>query len=186
MTGLAFFFPWVEARHGVVLNDWVLSRIPSANVSYLLLFFIWSTAALSIYRATASPRVLITFLYTYTVLCASRLVSMYLVPLDPPAGLIPITDPLSNILYGSKFVTKDLFYSGHTATLQLIYLSLERKKDRQWALISTICVAVLLLVQHVHYTVDVVTAPFFGYGCFWIGKKILLKLRGLPEDESGT
>jgi hypothetical protein len=183
LTVLAFFFGYVEQRQGVVLNDWVLAQIPAINVSYPLLFFIWSTVALSIYRATSSPRLFITFAYTYIVLCASRLLSMYLVPLDPPIGLIPITDPLSNILYGSKFITKDLFYSGHTATLQLLYLCLEKKKDRYFALFSTVCVAVLLLVQHVHYTIDVVTAPFFGYGCYWLGRKVLRTWHVLPAAQ---
>jgi hypothetical protein len=93
-------------------------------------------------------------------------------PLNPPAGLLPITDPLSNVLYGSKFITKDLFYSGHTGTLLLIYLNLKKKPERIYTLLCTIAVGILVLVQHVHYVIDVVSAPFFTYCCYLLGCKM--------------
>jgi PAP2 superfamily C-terminal len=79
---------------------------------------------------------------------------------------------LSNVLYGSSFVTKDLFYSGHTATLLLIYFNLKKKSDRYYVLLCTTCVGILVLVQHVHYLIDVVSAPFFTYCCYLLGARI--------------
>lgn len=185
---LSVFFDYVEKRHGIILNDWLLARIPAYDVSYLLLFFIWSTVLLSIYRAVAEPQMFITFLFAYIIFIASRILSMYLVPFDPPTHLIAIRDPLSNMLYGDKFITRDLFYSGHTGTLFLFYLCLTRKKDQYYALLATVVVAMLLLVQHVHYTIDIVAAPFCTYGCYWLGRKILrFNAHGLtPAHEGGS
>jgi membrane-associated phospholipid phosphatase len=39
-------------------------------------------------------------------------------------------------------------------------------------LIAAIVVGVSVLLQHVHYTIDVFVAPFFAYCSFYIVKKI--------------
>ena len=173
MTCLTFFFQYIEQRDGMLLNDWLLRSIPSIDVSLPLLFFIWSCVLLAIYRAAADPDMLITFLYAYIIFTASRMLTMYLVPLNPPLRLLPIKDPLSNLLYGDKFVTKDLFYSGHTGTLFLLYLCTKGAKDKMYMLLCTVAVAALLLVQHVHYTIDIMAAPICTFGCYLLGKWIL-------------
>ena len=98
-----------------------------------------------------------------------------LVPLNPPQGLIPLIDPLSNIFYGGSFITKDLFYSGHTATQFLMFLCLKKRTDKILTAISTISVAILVLMQHVHYSIDIIAAPLFAYICFIAGRSIAKK-----------
>jgi hypothetical protein len=95
------------------------------------------------------------------------------VPLDPPAGLIVLTDPLTAVFYGRSTITKDLFFSGHTSILFLAFLCLERKWDKILALTGTCIVACLLLVQHVHYTIDIIAAPIIIYPVFRIVKYLL-------------
>jgi hypothetical protein len=101
------------------------------------------------------------------------MISIIVLPLNPPNELIELIDPISNSFYGSKFITKDLFYSGHTATQFLMFLCLQKRGDKLVTFISTIAIGVLVLVQHVHYTIDVVAAPFFTYLVFIITKKII-------------
>lgn len=81
-------------------------------------------------------------------------------------GLIPLVDPLTGYFYGHEAITKDLFFSGHTATLVMIYLNLERKNDKRIALVATLIVMLLLMVQHIHYTVDILAAPVIVYCCY--------------------
>lgn len=169
------FFQYIEKREGVVLHDVLLQYLPPVDASVPIFILIWGMLFLFVVRAVKNPALLLTFTYCYLVLCLTRIVTITLVPLDPPPGLIPLADPISNICYGYKFVTKDLFFSGHTATMFLLYLCFDKKRDRQIALIVTLLVGTLVLVQHVHYTYDVLAAPFFTYWCYRIGKKLALR-----------
>lgn len=167
-----FFFTHIQQRQGIELNDWILNFIPQYDVSIPVFCIMWGMVVLAIFRAAQNPKFLITFGWTYLLLAVSRIISISLVPLNMPKGLINLHDPIINIFYGNQLVTKDLFYSGHTATMFLIFLCLKNKYDKAFALTATIAIAILLLVQHIHYTIDVIAAPFFTYLLYLISKKI--------------
>jgi PAP2 superfamily C-terminal len=174
LISLPFFFQAIEKRNGVKLNDWLLNCLPAYNVSLVIFIIIWSVALLCIIRAIQSPGIFMALLWGYILLFISRMISIWLVPLNPPANLIALIDPISNTFYGRHYITKDLFYSGHTATVFLFFLCLQKKSDKVIALISTFAVAVLLIFQHVHYTVDIVFAPLFTFLCY----KLAVLIRG--------
>lgn len=169
---LPLFFQFIETREGIVLNDILLNYIPAHNVSLLLFIIIWPVILLSLWRAVNNPAIGYLLLSSFTLLTVFRVFCLYLVPLNTPLGLIVLNDPLSNFFYGSGFITKDLFFSGHTATMFLVYLCLQKKADKYYALFATIMVAILVLVQHIHYSIDVIAAPLFTYIVFWVAKKI--------------
>jgi len=175
LVAFPLFFQYIEHRKGTQLNDILLNQIPAENVSFFIFFIIWSMALLTLIRAINQPEIFVTFLYAFFFISISRMVTITLVPLDSPEHLIPLIDPLSNSFYGKSFVTKDLFYSGHVATQFLIYLCLKNRFDKILAILSTITVAVLVLIQHVHYSIDVLAAPPFAFVCFRIGRSIAKK-----------
>jgi membrane-associated phospholipid phosphatase len=109
--------------------------------------------------------------------------SIYLVALDPPNGLIHLVDPLTGIFYGNVVITRDLFFSGHTSTLVLIFLCLEKRTDKILGFIAIVVVMILLLVQHIHYTIDVVAAPVIVYIIFLLTRHFL-KLNKLKNSEN--
>jgi PAP2 superfamily protein len=165
-------FDYIDQRPGVLLNDWLLNELPPHNVSVLIFIFIWSPVALAIARSVKDPDFFLLALCTYTILTFLRLVSIYLVALEPPKGLIPLIDPLGNRLYGNKFVTKDLFFSGHTSTMFGLAFCFSRRKDRIFGFLAATAVGFLVLVQHIHYTVDVISAPFFSFISYKIAQKL--------------
>ncbi|MCF2443745.1 hypothetical protein L0657_07240 [Dyadobacter sp. CY345] len=167
------FFQAIELREGFLINDILLAILPAKDCSEAIFILIWSCVALATIRFLNNPMLFIVFLWSYALLCLTRIITIALVPLNAPAGLIPLRDPLSNYFYGQVFITKDLFYSGHTATLFLIYLCLEKKRDRLLVLLATAVVGLLLLVQHVHYSMDVLAAPFFAYFNVFCARKLL-------------
>jgi len=168
-----WFFQTIEKRHGIQLNDWVLNGLPSYNVSTPIFIFIWLTTMLMLLRCIQSPEIFIRILWSYTLLCYSRVITIGLVPLDPPAGLIALNDRLANAFYGPTFITRDLFYSGHTASVFLMFLCFRNKVDKWFTLCATIIVGILLLIQHVHYTVDVIAAPVFAYAMYLLAMRIV-------------
>lgn len=176
------FFQHIQQRKGVVLNDVVLKYIPAVNVSLLLLICIWATTLLVVTRFVKSPALLLNFLWVFILLSLFRMATLTFVALDPPEKLITIVDPLSTAFYGKNFITKDLFFSGHTATMIIMFFCLEKRADKIFALVTSLLVAVLVLVQHIHYTIDVAFAGPFAYLSYIAG----IKITGLRKGAGGT
>ena len=170
---LPYFFKHIEKRNGVVLNDWVLAQIPPHNVSVAIFIFIWGMGLLIIYRTIYKPQIYVTYVWALIVVTLVRLITISFVVLNPPIGLIPLADPLTGVFYGQAIITKDLFFSGHIATMTLIFLCLEKRNDKILGAIAIIIVACLLLVQHIHYTVDIIASPFITYACYKLVKSLL-------------
>lgn len=164
------FFNKIEKRNGVVLHDWILAAVPPHNVSIAIFIVIWGMGLLILYRALYKPRIYITYVWALIVVCLVRMATISFVALNPPIGLIPLADPLTGIFYGEASITKDLFFSGHIATLTLIFLCLDKKSDKWIALTSIILVACLLVVQHIHYSIDILASPIITYTCFRLAK----------------
>lgn len=173
LAALPPFFQYVEHRPAYLLHDVVLSAIPARNVSIPIFAMLWSMTILMVIRSFRYPRIFLTAVYGFAILELVRMITIYSVPLDTPAGLIPLIDPISNTFYGKSFITKDLFFSGHTASLCLFFFCFQRKFDKRAALVCTIAVGFLVLVQHVHYTIDVIAAPVFTILCYKLAKKIV-------------
>jgi hypothetical protein len=167
------FFQHIERRHGAMLNDPVLRLLVPHNISVPLFIVIWAITGFSVYRAAQTPLMFLTYLWSFIFLSLFRVLTITLVPLDPPAGLIPLIDPLSNFFYGDKFVTKDLFFSGHTSSVFLLFLTIPGKIDKKLALIATLIVGLLLLVQHVHYTLDVLGGFLFAWIAYQLGRFVV-------------
>ena len=176
VLALPHFFDYIENREGFMLYDPILNYLPPLDFSVPIFISIWGTTALLLYRCVNCPAIYITAIYGFAIILLARIITITLVPLDAPTDLIPLIDPISNIAYGkADYITKDLFFSGHTSSQFLIFLCLTNNRDKIIALTSTILVGSMVLFQHVHYTIDVVAAPVFTYGCVWLGKELSLK-----------
>jgi hypothetical protein len=173
---LPSFFNHIEKRNGITLNDPLLSVIPAHNVSLAIFILVWGMGIFLIFRAIKNPNIYINYIWSLLFVTIARLITISLVPLNPPMGIIIISDPLTNLFYGQHVVTKDLFFSGHTSIIVLATLCLEKKQDKVIGIIATLMVASLLLVQHIHYTLDVIAAPIFAYLLYRLAKLVLQKV----------
>ena len=109
------------------------------------------------------PLRLLHMVWAYALLLVLRMCTMYLFTFEPPAGIIPLQDPVTALFYpGGVPFLKDLFFSGHTATLVLFGLAVGPGRARLALWVLAAAVGALVMAQHVHWTVDVVAAPFFA------------------------
>ena len=168
------FFQTIQLREGTPLQDPFLSRFPAVDVSVFIFILIWAATIWMLIRAFRNPHLMLVFAWSYFILCLSRMLTIFMVPLEPPAGIIELLDPLTNLFYGKHFVTKDLFYSGHTSTLALFTLLLEKRTEKWLMGLATVCLGVLLMIQHVHYTIDVLAAFPFTWIMYSLGKKMAI------------
>jgi membrane-associated phospholipid phosphatase len=166
------FLNFVESREGFSFNDPVLSLFKPVDLTWLIFIAIYLSLLTGIIILVRSPVRLLLAIQVYIVLILVRMTAMYTVPFNPPLDMIPLNDPFVRFFGTGKLLTKDLFFSGHTATLFLLFLVVERKPIRQLFLFLTVIVGVSVIMQHVHYFIDVFAAPFFAFGCFTIVKKL--------------
>jgi membrane-associated phospholipid phosphatase len=164
------FLAFIEQRDGVVLPDPVLKLFNPVNLTWLTFGLIYLSLISALIYFSTKPKLLFIALQSYTLLVIFRMIVMYVTPFNAPADLILLNDPFVQIFGGGEILTKDLFFSGHTATLFLLYLITDKKYLKFIYLIFTILVGVAVLLQHVHYTVDVITAPVFAYASFCLIK----------------
>ncbi len=173
LISLTNFLNYVEARQGVVLSDPILNLFSPIDLTWLIFALIYISIVAAIAALLKNPKQLLFAIQLYTLMVAIRIAAMYLLPLDPPSTMIILNDPLVEFFGTGQTLTKDLFFSGHTATLFILFLVSEKKMFKSVFLISTIAVALSVILQHVHYTIDVFAAVFFTYACY----NLILKLK---------
>lgn len=172
---LPAFFAAIQQRPGVVLPDPLLAVLPAHDVSTPTFVSIYLGIAVAVVYLVPRPALLLQALWAYALLHLLRVTTLWLLPLDVPTQLIVLRDPVvEQFFYASPApITKDLFFSGHTATLALLALAVGNGWRRWILALLTGIVAVLVLVQHAHYTYDVLAAVPFAFGCYWLAGKIV-------------
>jgi len=181
LIGLSSFLEFVEERPGVVLNDPILALISPSNFTWLTFALIYGGLIFGIATLSRHPNQLLLAFQSYVVMVTLRIAAMYVVPLDPPAGLIPLVDPLVQFVGSGKVLTKDLFFSGHTATLLLLGFASQGRVSRTLFYLAAVIVGTCVILQHVHYTIDVLAAPCFAYLAYRVA---FLVHRGSEREES--
>lgn len=156
----------METVPGAVINDPILPHLPVVDMTWPLTFLIYSSLGLLIWSNRKDPRAFLLACQTYSLMIFTRTITLYSFPLEAPVDIIPLADPvvMAKSEYGMVH-TKDLFFSGHTATVFLCFLTTVNPKLRAWFLIASLLVGMFVLLQHVHYTIDVIAAPFITYMC---------------------
>ena len=168
------FFDFVESRSGALMSDYLLESLPSYNVSWIVFFFLYSGILFGLYYHLNHPKTILIIFQTYVIVTLVRICTITLIPLEPPVGYIPLREPFVQLFTsGGKIISKDLFFSGHMSTILSLFFASHRKYVRTFLLFCTLMVGVMVLVQHVHYTIDVIVAIPATYMIYFFSKKYL-------------
>ncbi len=171
------FLRYIQHRPGVMLYEPILNNLPAIDLSVYCFGILYLSVIATIFYLLTKPDRMVMGLIGYTILLSLRFLMIYLVPLDPPSKIIPLEDPfIDNLFYVNMHITKDLFFSGHVSTMFILYLVVDHPKLRQFLITGCGFVAVILLFQHVHYTLDIIAAPFFAWVAYRSAELIHKKL----------
>lgn len=170
------FFNYIQSKPGYIINDVILNLLPVQDFSLSIFLLIYSVIILTAINLSTSPFLFLKCLQAYCLLVAIRIICLYLVPLDPEQQMILLDDPfVGKLFYNGSVITKDLFFSGHVSTMFLFFLVIPFRTLKYFFLIATILVSVFILIQHVHYTIDVIAAPFVSWVSYRVVQKIPCK-----------
>ena len=157
------FLTYNETRTGYTLSDTILWLLPPVELTVIIFIIIYASVFTALIILFYNPSLLLFTLQVYSLVLIVRMLLMYLLPLNPPEGLLPLQDPFVELFGTGETLSRDLFFSGHVATLFMLSLVFDKKIYKSFFLASTLLVGTALLFQHVHYTIDIITAPFFVY-----------------------
>lgn len=157
-------FQYAEQRQGVPIPDFILEWLTATDLSLMIFIIMDALLIASVAALLTKPDHFLIVLQAYVILTLVRFITILLVPLEAPSGLILLHDPITDrFFYKGAVITKDLFFSGHTSILMLMAFGLPFKILRGFVLTGGILVGTMLLIQHAHYTIDVLAAPLFAW-----------------------
>ncbi len=162
------FFQTIERRTGPVLADPLLHLLPRHDVATAVFVLMYGSVVVGVGWLTRQPLLFLRGMWALLFLLVLRMVTIWLLPLTPPLDILPMPDPFTaTAFHTGAAITKDLFFSGHTATVALLAIA-TRGQWRRGLALAALLVGLLVLVQRVHYTYDVVAAPCFAGFAYWL------------------
>lgn len=162
-----------EARKGIVLEDMLLHNLPAVDVSNYIFCLTYGSIVLTFCSLMPYPKLLLKGFQMYALLLLLRALFVWLIPLEPPKDMVLMPDRIGVFLMNNNNVpiTKDLFFSGHTSTLFLLFLIAKNRYLKFFILVLCAVVSILLLLQHINYSIDIMAAPFFSYATYFMINK---------------
>ncbi len=155
---------YFETRQGVQLNDYILDFIPSYNVAIFVFLIQYISIAVFLIFNIRNYNIMVNTVAAFLILQTIRLFTIYLLPLEPPEGYVPLKDAiLGAIVYSGNIYSKDLFFSGHTSAMYILYFFSTTRNQKVFHLCSLSLIIPFILVQHIHYTIDILGAIFISY-----------------------
>jgi len=169
VAALPGFFGLIGQRPGRVPFEPLHHWLGPVDLSVPLFVLLYSTIAVGLWVLVRVSWRLLRALQAYVLLLVLRMLTLFAFTLESPPDIIDLADPITQLFYpGHVPFRKDLFFSGHTATVALLALAIPSAPWRITMWVSTLLVAMAVVVQHVHWTVDVLAAPVFAALSWWI------------------
>lgn len=159
--------PWLEDRQGMLtLPDPIHQRLPLVNMGVLITDLTLLAELLFFYFLLLqwSLTLWIQVLFTFSVLWLLRSLCMFLCPLKCPNDAYYLNDPVVRFFTHHGEVQEfrhDLFFSGHISFLTLC--ALFAPPYRMIFIGIAVVVSICMLLSRIHYTIDLVVAPFMAF-----------------------
>lgn len=160
----SLFLPIHEARVDKLLwyfDDPAFWVLPAKDVSIPIFTITYGTIVAYAILNWKKKYFVSKMAFSYGVLLIFRTLTLTLLPLKEPETIIFLEDPFLNTFIYQGTIDSDLFFSGHTALVCLVFFQTHKWK---WLFaIAGLTLGVLLMIQRCHYSIDVLGALPFAY-----------------------
>jgi membrane-associated phospholipid phosphatase len=188
LLSLAIVFQFYASAYAVrvatgYVGDIVLSNIPAINLNFIIVEGALAAIALSILLLLAKPNYIIFTLKVAAIFIATRAVFIAATHSGIPPGQInPDPTGFFDRLYTDLGLAGGFFFSGHTGLTFLIALVFWNEKFWRYLYLTlSILFGVSVLLAHVHYSIDVLAAPYIAYTIFKMGEYLFKEDYALIE-----
>lgn len=175
MILMRVFLEYVVTRGGILMDDPLLPLFAPIDLHWITYSLIYAGFLLGIVTLILRPYSLLVAVRGFVFLILLRIVCLYLMPLNPPADNIPLVDPFLRLPGVRPTLSRDLFFSGHTATISLLAYAIPWRDLRIIMAFVVLVLSVFLFLQHVHYTIDLVAAPCFAYVAQGVARRTTMR-----------
>lgn len=144
---------------GWVFDDPAFKILPLKELSLPIFSITYGTLIAYFIFYRKKDHFLSSLFLTYMFILLYRMITMTILPFREHPDMIFLQDPfLNNLIYPSK-IDADLFFSGHTALIVgLFFLT------KNWLyLVFSVILGFFLMIQRVHYSIDILAAYPFAY-----------------------
>jgi hypothetical protein len=154
---------YIESRQGIRLDDALLQLFPAQDFSFAIFILLYTSLLMLIVTHVHQPKVIMRLIEMHFLVAVVRQLCILMVALEPPAGIIVLRDVfLENTVYPHNIpLTKDLFFSGHVASIWIYFLCAQYRYLKIFFLLATLAMGFMILSMRVHYSYDVLGALLF-------------------------
>ncbi len=161
------------------VTDIVLSNTPAFDVDALFVYGTFLLAGFAVLLLVAHPKRIPFTLHALALFYFLRAGFISLTHLGP----FPIQADNSfnfGTVIGRVFTGSDLFFSGHVGVAFLMALIFWKERNlRSIFLAASVFFSVIVLLGHLHYSIDVASAFFITYGIYHIAEWLFPKDRAI-------
>lgn len=171
----------------IAVPDLILDHIPALDIDALIIQAVLLATALTIVLTMIKPKCLSFGLKALSLFIITRAVLISLTHLGAnPHQLVFNPNAFGygiyNILYNT---TNDFFFSAHTGAPFLGALVFWKYRGVRYLFIGmSVLFGASMLLAHIHYSIDVVAAPFMTYGIFHVAQALFKKDYAFSRSEA--
>ncbi len=165
---------YVSSTTSVGVPDLILDHLPPVDLGFLFIYgYIALVAGIFTYPLFFRVRILHVAAVQFSLLLTLRSLFMVFTHLKTPPGSVPVSFPW---FFGKLYFENDMFFSGHTAVPFLGFYLFRQSPIRYVFLAGSIMMGMVVLVMHLHYSIDVFAAFFMTYCSYRMGGAALRRL----------
>ncbi|MHB8660403.1 MAG: phosphatase PAP2-related protein [Minisyncoccota bacterium] len=167
------------------VGDLLLDNLPVVNLNVIIVEGALLSIVLGTIFVLLNPRYILFTLKAFALLIVARALFVSLTHVGIYPGNVNPGLGFFDGLYSYLNFQTGFFFSGHTALPFLIALIFwDRLRARIVLLSLSFVFGVAVLLAHVHYSIDVLAAPFMAYGVFNIARRLFPQDYALIEEVS--